>query len=225
MVPALAQLVPLALAAALSSVPITATILILLSSRRNRSAVPFLIGWISGMVLVVVGAVLGAGALPTPTLKPAPLVIGTAEVVVGLGLVLYGLIAALRAVRNQRLSSSNRWLSAVSSFGPLSSFGLAFVLNFRPKGLLIAVAAGLAITGASLLWADSVVLIAVYVVLAVSTVVVPIVITLVMPQRMEPRLLRIRDWLDRNGAVVTAVVMGVIGVVIALAGLIKLISA
>lgn len=225
MVSALAQLVPLAIAAALSSVPITATILILLSSRRNRSAVPFLIGWVFGMALVIVGAVFGAGALPRPTRTPSPYVIGVAELIVGLALVLYGLIAGLRAARNRHLSSTNRWLSTVSSLSPLSSFGVAFALNLRPKGLLIGTAAGLAITGAALFWADSVILVVVYVLLAVSTVVLPIVITLAAPRRTEPWLLRIRDWLDRNGSMVTAVVMGVIGVVIALAGLGKLIYA
>ncbi len=219
----LLQLLPLAVAAALSSVPLTATILILLSEQRSRSALPFLIGWVVGMGLVVFGSILGAGALPTPGLQPPRFVIGTAEVIVGLGLLVYGLIAAVRAIRRPRLSSSNRWLNAVSSFGPLPSFGLALALNLRPKGLLIGLAAGLAITGASLAWADSLVLLAAYLVVAVSSVVVPIVVTLAAPGKMEPRLLRIRDWLERNGAIVTAVVMGVIGVVIALAGLGKLV--
>jgi hypothetical protein len=41
---ALLQLIPLGLAAALSSVPITATIFILLSESRSRSGVGFLAG-------------------------------------------------------------------------------------------------------------------------------------------------------------------------------------
>lgn len=225
MLSALAQLAPLAIAAALSTVPITATILILVSPQRSRSALPFLIGWVSGMALVVLGSVLGAGALPQPDFRPSPTVIGAAEVIVGLALLLYGLVAAWRAVRKRPLSSTNRWLGTVSSFGPLSSFGLALALNLRPKGLLIGMAAGLAITGASVIWADSLILIGSYLVLAVSTVAVPIVVTLVAPGRMEPRLLRIRDWLERNGAMVTAFVMSLIGIVIALAGLIRLVQA
>ena len=42
----LAQLIPVALAAALSTVPITATIFILLSERRRTTALPFLTGWV-----------------------------------------------------------------------------------------------------------------------------------------------------------------------------------
>ena len=61
---ALGQLLPIAIAVAVSSVPITLTILILLSPRRNRVAIPFLIGWVVGMAVVVAISALGANALP-----------------------------------------------------------------------------------------------------------------------------------------------------------------
>jgi threonine/homoserine/homoserine lactone efflux protein len=222
-VSALAQLLPLAVGAALSSVPITVTLLILLSEQRKRSALPYLIGWVVGMAVVVLAGVVGAGALPVPTLRPPRYVIGVAEIVVGVGLLGYGVIAALRAVRTPRLSRRNRWIEAVSTIRPAPALGLGLLLNLRPKGLLIAAAVGLAITGEGLPWADSVVLVLGYLMLAVSTVVLPIVVTLVTPNTMQPRLRRIHDWLERNGAVVTAVLMGVIGVVIALAGVGKLV--
>ena len=60
MLSALGPLLPIAVAVAVSSVPIMATILILLSPKRNRSAIPFLIGWLVGMAAVVVVAALGA---------------------------------------------------------------------------------------------------------------------------------------------------------------------
>ena len=44
----LAQLIPVAAAAALSTVPITAMIFILLSERRSATALPFLSGWVIG---------------------------------------------------------------------------------------------------------------------------------------------------------------------------------
>ena len=64
MLSALGELLPIAVAVAVSSVPITATILILLSPKRNRSAIPFLIGWVVGLAAVVVVATVGANALP-----------------------------------------------------------------------------------------------------------------------------------------------------------------
>lgn len=49
--------------------------------------------------------------------------------------------------------------------------------------------------------------------LAASTVAVPIVATLIRPQRMEPKLLVARDWLSKNGNLITAVMLFMIGVV------------
>ena len=56
MLSALGELLPIAVAVAVSSVSIMATILILLSPKRNHSAIPFLIGWVVGMAGVVIVA-------------------------------------------------------------------------------------------------------------------------------------------------------------------------
>jgi hypothetical protein len=62
MLSALGELLPIAVAAAVSSVPIMATILILLSPKRSHPAIPFLVGWVLGMAAVVVVATVGASA-------------------------------------------------------------------------------------------------------------------------------------------------------------------
>lgn len=223
---ALAQLIPLGLAAALSSVPLTATILILLSEQRRRSAVPFLLGWVLGMSAVVLVATLVVGVLPAPHLRTSPTVVGIAGIVVGAALLAYGVVAAVRSARAARAgrpAAPSRWLRAVSSLGPRASLGLAVALNLRPKGLLIAVAAGVAVTGSAssdgvLDWGDTLTLLGCFVALAVSTVVVPIVITMASPARMEPRLVRVRSWLERHGGMVTAVVTGLVGLLMVVAG-------
>ena len=63
---ALGGLLPIAVAVAFSSVPITVTILILLSPNRNRAALPFLLGWVTGVMAVVILFTLGASVLPEP---------------------------------------------------------------------------------------------------------------------------------------------------------------
>ena len=59
---ALGGLLPIAVAVAISSVPITVTILILLSPNRSRPHFPFLIGWVIGVVAVIVFSALGASS-------------------------------------------------------------------------------------------------------------------------------------------------------------------
>jgi hypothetical protein len=218
MLSALGDLLPIAVALAVSSVPIMATILILLSPQRNHSAIPFLIGWVVGMASVVVVAELAASALPIRPLRTPQRGIAIAQVIVGLGVLVVAVLAVRRAARAQATSQS-RWLQRVDRIGPAGALGLAFVLNLRPKGLLLGAAAGLAIAASSLNGTDTTTVVAIYVGLASSTVTVPIVVTLVAPARMEPRLVVTRDWLSRNSAHITVVVLVIVGFVILGAGL------
>jgi hypothetical protein len=88
------------------------------------------------------------------------------------------------------------------------------VLSFRPKGLLLGVAGGLALSAASVKADEAVLLIIIYTAIATSTVVIPIVGSFVAPQKMEPRLVSARDWLAGNGRILTSLMMFMIGVVI-----------
>jgi hypothetical protein len=216
---ALGQVLPIAVAVAFSSVPITATILILLSPKRNISGAAFLIGWVAGLIIVVSVASFGAQALPITSLRTQQSAFGVAEIVIGAALVILGIVSGFRAVRHPTPAQGAKWLSAVKSFGPRPSFGLAVVLNFRPKGLLLGVAAGLAIGGDATSAGDALGAIAFYVVISASTVAVPIISTIAMPELMQPRLVDAQHWLEQHGRLVTALLMGLIGVVILGVGL------
>jgi len=213
----LAQLIPVAAAAALSTVPITAMIFILLSERRSATALPFLSGWVIGTAAGLTLATLAAQALPGRPRRLESL-IGTLEILTGSALVLLGLVSIARRRRapvNQRPS----WIEGIGSFGPLPALGIGLALNVRPKALLLFTAASLAITGAKLSVEESLIAIIAYTVLATSTVVAPTLATVFLPDRMEPRLVVARDWISAHGASMTAVVMILIGIVVVAAGL------
>lgn len=222
MLSVLGHLLPIAVAAALSSIPITATIVILLSPNRDRSALPFLIGWVLGMAVVVTAGVLSARILPIGPSRAPNVAIGIAEIAVGFLVLLLAAYTWFRVAPDQPRETSS-WLDRVGSLGPLGSFGSGTALNFRPKGLLLAAAAGLAVAGGSLRPAGVVVVVALYLVVATSTVAGPIVATLVAPDRMRPRLTTASDWLVRNRRVVTVVVLALVGLVIVGAGVIRLV--
>ena len=210
---ALGGLLPIAVAVAFSSVPITITILILLSPNRNRAALPFLLGWVTGVVAVLILSLLGASALPEPPRRGTDPVVAALEILIGTGLIVLGVVNLRRSSRSEH-AGLPRWLSAVDSFGALSTFGIAVLLDFRPKGLLLGIAAGLALHAASVEDSEAALLIAIYTLVATSTVVVPITASLIAPQRMEPRLIAARDWLARNGRILTSSMAFMIGVVI-----------
>ena len=218
---ALGGLLPIAVAVAISSVPITVTVLILLSPNRNRAAVPFLVGWVTGVVAVIVLSALGASALPEPPRRGPDIVTAVLQILIGTALVVLGVVSLRRSSRTEH-TGLPRWLSAVDSFGALAAFGVAVLLDLRPKGLLLGIAAGLALNTASLRAGEDAVLIVTYTVIATSTVVIPIMASLIAPRWMEPRLIAARDWLAHNGRVLTSSMMFMIGVVILGTGLTKL---
>ena len=211
--PALGALLPIAVAAAMSSVPIMATILILLSDQRGRSAVPFLVGWVLGGVILVSVGTIAANSIPQPRPRRADTTVGILEILLGVALVLYSLRSMFRDADSVG-GSASRWAERVGALGAVKSCSLGLALNIRPKGLILSAAASLALRSAKLGVEETVLLILVYSAIATSTVTIPIVATLVSPDRMEPRLINARDWLDEHGYVVTATVMLLIGVII-----------
>jgi hypothetical protein len=221
MLSALGPLLPIAVAVAVSTVPIMATILILLSPKRNQSAIPFLIGWVVGMTVVVVIAAFGANALPIGSFRAQNRAIAIGQIVVGTALLVAAVMAWRRANRAPA-DQGNRWLDRVDRFGPLAALGLALALNLRPKALLLGAAAGLSVAGSSLKTTEAAIVLAVYVGLSSSTVIVPIVATLVAPARTQPRLVLARDWLSNNSAHITVVVLVMVGFFILGAGISQL---
>jgi hypothetical protein len=221
--PAIGHILPFAVAVALSSVPIMATIFILLSPNRRRSALPFLIGWVLGLFVVVVLCTLLAQAVPTARLPRQPdTVVGAIEILVGAALVGLAVFTLRRARHRTTEVALPKWLKSSGSLGPWSSFGLAFILNVRPKALLLAVAAGLTVRADAESLSDALVAVVVYTLIACSTVAVPIVATLVAPARWEPRLVSARGWLIHNGEALGSVIGIVIGVVIIGMGIARL---
>jgi Sap, sulfolipid-1-addressing protein len=217
---ALGGLLPIAVAAAISSVPITVTILILLSPNRNRAALPFLVGWVIGVAAVIVLSTLFTSTLPQPRRGPDP---ATAALlmVVGVALIVLGIVNLRRDSQTEGTGLPG-WLSRVDSFGGLVSFAVAVLLNLRPKGLLLGIAAGLALHAASVKADQIIVLIVIYTVIASSTVVVPIVASFLAPRRVEPKLIAARGWMTHNGRLLTSLMMFMIGVVILGYGLTQL---
>jgi hypothetical protein len=218
---ALGALLPIAVAVAFSSVPLTVTILILLSPNRGRAALPFLVGWVIGVAAVIIVSAAGAAALAKPLRRGPDMAVVVLEIVIGAALMV---LAAIYLRRRSPAGGTGlpRWLAAVDSFGPVVCFAIAVVLSLRPKGLLLGIAGGLALSAASLKADDAILLIMIYTAIATSTVVVPIIASLIAPQRMEPKLISARDWLIVNGRIVTSIMMFMIGVVILGYGLTQL---
>jgi hypothetical protein len=209
---AMLQLVPLALAAALSSVPITATIVILLSDGRGGSGLAFLTGTVLGTFAAVALATAASHALPRRPRQHAAIV-GKLEVVIGIAMVVLGIVTLAR--RNLAAGGgAPGWLEGMGSLGMLPVFGIGLALNLRPKAVLLVAAAGLAISAPRLAFNERLLLSLFYTAVATCTVVVPIAATIVFPQRMEPRLLWSKRWITAHSTVASATITILVGTLV-----------
>jgi Sap, sulfolipid-1-addressing protein len=214
------QLLPVGLAAAISTVPISLMIVILLSRRRSVAALPFAIGYVFGTAAVVVVAAYASQLLPDPSRRQPVAAVGVLEIILGTGLVVLGII---RARRRPDLGAPPSRLAAIASsmittIGPVKALGLGLLLGFRPKSVLLAGVVGLQL--ASLKPGPELVgVILGYTLIATSTVLVPVVLTIISPKRMEPRLTSSSELLTTHGPLISAVVLVMVGVVVIGVGL------
>jgi cytochrome c biogenesis protein CcdA len=215
---ALGQLLPIAIAAAVSSVPIMATILILLSDERDKAALPFLAGWVIGAATILTLATLLAQSAPQDRPRHDETWVGILEIVIGAALIAVGLVAMRRPRTQGAAVRTPAWMGRIGSIRGRRAFWLGLALNVRPKALLLIAAAGLLLRSASLSIEGTALVMAFFIVVATSTVVFPILFTLVAPDRMGPRLVATRDWISSNGPIVTGAVMVLVGLFLVYAG-------
>lgn len=136
---------------------------------------------------------------------------------IGIGVVLIGLGVG-RWVSRKRTTRTPEFLDRLSRITPTSAAVIGFGLVIaNPKVLVMNAAAGLIIgTGATGvgIWIAT----AVYTALAGSTVIAPIVAYAVAGERVDPQLERAKDWMQREHAAVTAVILLVVGVLLCYTG-------
>jgi threonine/homoserine/homoserine lactone efflux protein len=178
----------------------------LFSAHAGSTGTGFLIGWLLGIVVAtglftVISGSLGASDQPT----------GVSWVKVGLGAVL--VLAGLRQWRGRNEHKGPpKWMAAIDRMGFVQALGLGFALSaINPKNLLMAVAAGVAIGAAGLSVTDDIIVIAIFTVIAASTVAIPVVAYAVAKEKMRRPLDEAKSWLQDNNAAVMAVLFLVIG--------------
>jgi threonine/homoserine/homoserine lactone efflux protein len=187
----------------------------LLAPRAGAASAAFGLGWTLGVLAVTVvatalagGADLGSGDDPSTAASVANRVLGA--------------LLLLEAARQWRSrphgdepAALPSWMAAVDQVTPVKAAGLGVLLSaVNPKNLLLCVSAGVTVAAAALDTGDQVVSVAVFTVLAVSTVVVPAVAYAVAGARLQDPLDELKGWLQANNATVMAVLLLVLGVAV-----------
>ncbi|MCS0499607.1 GAP family protein [Protaetiibacter mangrovi] len=210
---AIGDVLPLALGVAISPIPVIAAILMLLSPKARVTSVGFLLGWVLGIVVAVTVFELLSSLLPEKDADAAQPIAGVVRIVLG-ALLLW---LALRQWRGRPRGDGEppvpKWMQAIDRITFPRALGLGFLLAaVNPKNLLMAVAAGVALGESGLGAGELVVVIAVYTLLAASTVLVPVVGYLLAARRLSGPLESLRGWLLTENAAIMAVLLLVLGV-------------
>jgi threonine/homoserine/homoserine lactone efflux protein len=210
-----ADIVPLAIAIAASPFTIIPAILLLFTARPRATSLAFLATWLLALAAGATAFVLLASAIEL--VEETPTWLSWTRIGLGAALIVLGIRQWL-ARRTPKPTPA--WMQRIESATPRRAVRLAVVLAYaNPKVLLLTAAAGLSIGAAELEPAGTAVAIAVFTVTAAVSVAVPVCLYAVLGERMIGPLTSVRDWLERNNAVVMSVVMTVIGVLVLVEGL------
>ena len=206
------EILPLAVGIAISPIPIIAAILMLLSPKAKGTSLGFLFGWLVGIIAAIVIFTLLSSVLPQAADGPST-VAGVIKIVLGALL----LLLAVKQWRSRPAEGERavlpKWMAAIDTMTPAKALVLGFLLAaVNPKNLLMAASAGLVVGGASLTLGQTIAVIAVFTIIAASTVLGPVIAYLAASAKMAEPLERLREWLVDNNAVIMAVLLLVIGV-------------
>ncbi|EID14504.1 GAP family protein [Mycolicibacterium phlei] len=211
----LTELIPLALVIALSPLTVIPAVLTLHTPRPRPTSLAFLVGWVAGLAVMTI-AFLQLSSLAGGRQDHPPGWASWLRVVVGSALIVFGLY---RWFSRHRSAHMPRWMQGISNLTPPRAAVTGVALTVvNPKVLFICVAAGLAIGSAgthSLVWLGVVWFVAV----ASATVAVPILAYAVSGDRLDPALARLKEWMERQHAVLIAVILVLIGLMVLYKGI------
>jgi threonine/homoserine/homoserine lactone efflux protein len=203
--PAIGDLLPSAIGVALSPLPIVAVILMLATPRAKANGTAFAVGWLVGLSVVSVLVVLLTGGADTDGGTRT----GVDWIKIVLGLVL--LVVAKRQWDARPAPGEEaalpKWMDTLQDFDAKRA-GLvgAALASVNPKNLLLTLAAAASIAEAGMSAGDDAVAVAVFVLVASISILVPVIGYLVLGERAAAPLSELRDWMARNSAVIMMVV-------------------
>ena len=207
----LGDLLPAALGVALSPVPIIATVLMLMSGHPRRTAPAFAVGWVLGLVVVmaVVLVAVGKNGLDTSSTSDTTFWV---KLVLGLLFLLLALRTWLSRPRAGQSPDPPAWMAKLDGLSPFAAVGLGAALSgINPKNLALTASGAVAIASGELTATQTVVCVAVVVVIASLLVVGPVVAFLVLGDRTAGPLQSLKTFMEMHNAAIMTVLLSVLG--------------
>ena len=207
---AIGELLPAALAVALSPIPIVAVVLVLGAPRARTAGPAFALGWIAGLlsVSVVVLLLVGGGA-DSDSDDP-----GLDWLKIAIGVLFLAMAAKQWRKRPGRGEEpvTPSWMATVDSATPGRAALLGAALSgANPKNLALTLTAAASIAEAGLGSADTAIATAVFVAVGSATVAGAVLFRLVGGERAARPLATVKGFMADNNAVIMTLVLLLLG--------------
>ena len=210
---AIGDLLPSALAVALTPVPIVAIVLVLGAPNARSAGPAFVFGWIGGLVFIAAVVVLLVGGEDDPDSDDPGL--DWLKIAIG---VLFLLMAARQWTKrpaHDEEPATPGWMTSIARATPRKALLLGATFSgANPKNLALTVAASASIVEAGLDQADTAIAIVVFIALASVTVAGPLLFYLLDADRAARPLTAVKQFMSDNDVVIKMVVLLLLGAVI-----------
>ncbi len=206
------EMLTMAVAVAISPIPIIAVVLLLVGPGGKVKGVLYVAG--SALSTAIVGGVLVAVGVGSGTSSDGGPSTRTSVLKLVFGIVLLSLAA--KQWRGRPLADEEAvmpvWMGALDGFTAVKAFGAGVVLNvLNPKNLLFIVAGAAAVAGAGATGTQEAVAWTVFCVIATIGVATPVVIVFATGDRSTELLNRLKSWMAQHNAVIMTVILLLIG--------------
>jgi threonine/homoserine/homoserine lactone efflux protein len=209
---AIGEVLPLAIAAAVSPFPIIGVVLTLTTRNARLNGPMFVVGWAIGLVAVgAIGLTIATAAGSSQHGAPSTNA-NTIEIVAGSLLILFAIWQWHKRPKSGEEPKLPKWMTAVEQVSAPKATGLGLALSaVNPKNLLLTLAAATTIAATNISGVEQVLAYLVYGLIATVGVAVPVVIFWTLGDRSTEVLNSLKTWLAHNNATIMTVIFLVIG--------------
>ena len=207
---AIGDLLPAALAVALSPIPIVAVVVVLGAPRARTAGPAFASGWIAGLLTVGVIVVLLLGSASDPDNDDPGL--NWLKIVIGVAFLLMAAQQWTKRPKPGKEPETPSWMATIDSATPARAALLGAALSgANPKNLALTLTAAASIAEADLDTTDTAIAVAVFTALGSITVAGSVLFYLLAGDRAARPLAAVKQFMADNNAVIMMVVLLLLG--------------
>lgn len=208
---ALAKSFPMAFGIAMSSTSLIAIILLLMTPNAKENSIAYLIGWMVGVfgvgliIILLPGVIAGHGGMSTHT--------GIVKIILGILLILAAVPVWFKRPKKGQPVKKSKLLDKVDEFGVGKSFVIGILFSaFSLKNSSLIFSGAAHIDESTLVdYVETLLGLFIFALISSITVIIPIAIYFLIPNKMNELFLSWKDWLIKNNAmllIVTFVLSG-----------------